>query len=135
LPRRNRPAGPGKVINLDVRRAMLFNIFWTTEFSPSLVRPKAPASPRRGFQFDGRGGRIPYHGDAPDLTDADIAALIHLLRGAIDGDRYPLSPRILNLKVLLAKLDPASVPPAHPRPPQKLYAPPRAVLTRRRRGR
>jgi hypothetical protein len=70
----------------------------------------------------------------PDLTDADIAALTHLLRRAIDGDRYPLSPRILNLKALLAKLDPASVPPANPRPPLKHYAPPRAVLAKRRRA-
>jgi hypothetical protein len=27
-----------------------------------------------------------------DLTDEEAAALIRLLRGTIDGDRYPLSP-------------------------------------------
>jgi hypothetical protein len=30
---------------------MLLEIFWTIEFSPSLVPAKAPASPRRGFLF------------------------------------------------------------------------------------
>jgi hypothetical protein len=71
----------------------------------------------------------------PDLTDDDIAALSDLIRRAIDGDRYPLSPRILNLKAILAKLDPASAPPATPHPPLKHYAPPRAKPRQRRRTR
>jgi hypothetical protein len=31
---------------------MLLDIFRTIEFSPLLVLPKAPASPRRGFLFE-----------------------------------------------------------------------------------
>jgi hypothetical protein len=51
LPRRKRPVRPGKVINLDDHSEMLLDIFRTIEFSPSLVLPKTPASPGRGFLF------------------------------------------------------------------------------------
>ena len=30
----------------------------------------------------------------PDLTDADLAILVQLLREAIAADRFPLSPRV-----------------------------------------
>ncbi len=33
----------------------------------------------------------------PNLTDADRADLAHLLREAIEADRYPLSPRVRRL--------------------------------------
>jgi len=41
-----------------------------------------------------------------DLTDEQSAALIGLLSRAIDDDHYPLSPRVLVLKEILAKLRP-----------------------------
>jgi hypothetical protein len=66
-----------------------------------------------------------------DLTDEEALALIRLLRDAIDDDRYPLSPRILTLKSILAKLDPQPV--REPPPPPKVYAPPRATAAKRRR--
>jgi hypothetical protein len=39
-----------------------------------------------------------------DLTDDEKAALIELLRGTIDRDRFPLSPRIRLLRGILEKL-------------------------------
>jgi hypothetical protein len=52
-----------------------------------------------------------------DLTDEETTALARLLRDAIDGDRFPLSPRIQTLKAILAKIRPE---PAHePLPPLK----------------
>jgi hypothetical protein len=41
-----------------------------------------------------------------DLDETETTALIRLLRGAIDGDRYPLSQRIGTLKAILAKMKP-----------------------------
>jgi hypothetical protein len=68
-----------------------------------------------------------------DLTDDERAELVRELRGLIDGDRFPLSPRIRRLKAILDKLDPPKVPsepfPA-PRPPGE---PPSYMLRRRRR--
>lgn len=40
------------------------------------------------------------------LTDDEAAALTRHLRSAIEGDRYPLSPRLAPLKAILAKFDP-----------------------------
>jgi hypothetical protein len=63
-----------------------------------------------------------------DLTDEESAALTRLLRRTIDGDRYPLSPRLAPLKAILAKVEPrvqqAEPPPAlrpgdAPRPRQR----------------
>jgi|HubBroStandDraft_6_1064221.scaffolds.fasta_scaffold1061833_2 hypothetical protein len=67
-----------------------------------------------------------------DLTDEETAALARLLHNAIDGDRYPLSSRVQLLRGILAKIRPA--PAREPLPRPKMYAPPRAVLSRRRRG-
>jgi hypothetical protein len=39
-----------------------------------------------------------------DLTDEETDALARLLSRTIDKDRYPLSPRIQNLKGILAKI-------------------------------
>jgi hypothetical protein len=66
-----------------------------------------------------------------DLTEKETDALARLLRGAIDGDRYPLSPRIQTLKAVLDKIRPK--PTREPLPPPKVYAPPRAS-GRQRRG-
>jgi hypothetical protein len=76
----------------------------------------------------------PFQVMTPDLSNEEKSALVELLKHTIDGDRYPLSPRIRTLKAILAKLDPASVMPANSYPVPKHYKPPRAVLTRRRRA-
>jgi hypothetical protein len=65
-----------------------------------------------------------------DVSD-DETALARLLSDTINGDRYPLSPRILTLKRILAKLDPQPV--REPPLPPKVYAPPRATAAKRRR--
>jgi hypothetical protein len=57
----------------------------------------------------------------PDLSPEEYAEVVRLVRAAIDGDRYPLSPRAKRLKSILAKLAPASlehavVPYPPPRP-------------------
>jgi hypothetical protein len=71
---------------------------------------------------------------APDLTDAETAALARLLREKIDNDRYPLSPRIQTLRGILAKFRPE--PPREPLPPPpKPYAPPRASAASKRGNR
>jgi hypothetical protein len=68
-----------------------------------------------------------------DLTDNEKAALVELLRETIDRDRFPLSPRITQLRAILAKLDPPA-----PRPTALQATPnPRsrqgAVLAKKRR--
>jgi hypothetical protein len=56
------------------------------------------------------------------------------VRNAIDGDRYPLSPRVRALKALLAKLDPSSEKPAiTPFPAPKPAGEP-SLLYRKLRG-
>jgi hypothetical protein len=67
-----------------------------------------------------------------DLSDEEAAALVALLTRTIDGDRYPLSPRIRTLKAILGRLRPQPV--REPLPPPKVYAPQRATAARRRRG-
>jgi hypothetical protein len=41
-----------------------------------------------------------------DLTDEEKLALAAELKRIIEADHYPLSPRILTLRAILAKLDP-----------------------------
>jgi hypothetical protein len=65
------------------------------------------------------------------LTDDEKRALAALLRRTIDADRYPLSPRIGQLKGILAKLEPPKPAPA-PLPPLRRYEPPRAKAPQRR---
>ena len=65
-----------------------------------------------------------------DLTEEQTVALARLLSRTIDDDRYPLSPRIQNLKGILAKIRPEPV--HEPLPPLKHYEPPRAGARRRR---
>lgn len=67
-----------------------------------------------------------------DLSEEETAALTRLLTNTIDSDRYPLSPRIMMLKGILAKIRPE--PEREPLPPLKSYAPPRIDKGRRRRG-
>ena len=58
-----------------------------------------------------------------ELTDEHAAALLRELDHLIESDRFPLSPRILTLKAIRAKLRPE--PAREPFPPPKHYAPPR----------
>ena len=56
-----------------------------------------------------------------DLKQEETGALAKLLSRTIDDDRYPLSPRIQNLKDILAKIRPEPV--REPLPQPKVYAP------------
>jgi hypothetical protein len=65
------------------------------------------------------------------LAEDEKPALVALLKRAIDGDRYPLSPRIGTLRGILDKLvEPR--PPFEPLPPPKRYEPPSRGRYRRR---
>jgi hypothetical protein len=66
-----------------------------------------------------------------DLSDEQAVALLAELDRIIDGDRYPLSPRIRALKEIRALIKPYPVrePLA---PPQKVYEPPSKGRYRRR---
>ena len=66
-----------------------------------------------------------------ELTDEQTAALLSELDRIIDGDRYPLSPRIRNLKEIRSMIRPEEV--REPLPPPKRYEPPRFIRGRRRR--
>jgi hypothetical protein len=66
-----------------------------------------------------------------DLTDAEADALTRLLRDAIDGDHYPLSPRVQMLREILGKLRPEPARPAAS-PPPRIYAPPSRGRYRKR---
>jgi hypothetical protein len=66
-----------------------------------------------------------------ELSDEETAALIQELHDIVESDKYPFSPRIRTLRAILAKLRPKPV--REPLPPPKVYAPPRATATRRRR--
>jgi hypothetical protein len=67
-----------------------------------------------------------------DLTDEERDELLRALRGIVDGDRFPLSPRIRCLRQILDKLEPpraAAEPFPAPPPPGE----PRHALRKRRR--
>jgi hypothetical protein len=72
--------------------------------------------------------------DLSRLTDDEKTALAALLKRTIDADRYPLSPRIGQLRGILAKLQPSKEAPA-PLLPLQRYAPPRAKAAQRRASR
>jgi hypothetical protein len=67
-----------------------------------------------------------------EITNEETAALLKELDSIIDGDRFPLSPRIQTLKVIRAKIRPE--PKREPAPPQRRYEPPRFIWGRRRRS-
>jgi hypothetical protein len=72
----------------------------------------------------------------PDLPEDEQAELVRLVRDAIPGERYFLSPRMKRLKSLLAKVDPASVQPvAAPFPAPLPSAVPSALYRRMKGGR
>jgi hypothetical protein len=49
-----------------------------------------------------------------DLPDAELAAVAAVIRGVIEGDRYPRAPRLDPLRAALGKLEAASKPTPHP---------------------
>ena len=65
------------------------------------------------------------------LTDDEKTALAALLKHTIDADRYPLSPRIGQLRGILAKLEDPK-PAAGTSPPRRNYAPPQQTAAQRR---
>jgi hypothetical protein len=67
-----------------------------------------------------------------ELSDDEAAALAQHLKRAIDGDRYPLFPRLAPLTAILAKLRPEPIREPLP-PPPRVYAPPRSTAAERRR--
>jgi hypothetical protein len=66
-----------------------------------------------------------------DLNEDRREVLVRALRGIVDGDRFPLSPRIRRLKAILAKLEPPA-PAAEPFPAPKPPAEPSYAKRRRR---
>jgi hypothetical protein len=67
------------------------------------------------------------------LSNDDIRDLTTILKRLIREAKYPFSPEARRWKELLAKLDPEAVKQLEPAPPPKVYAPPRATVTGRRR--
>ena len=67
-----------------------------------------------------------------DLNDLQAEALIRELHHIIQNDRYPLSPRIVALKEILAQLRPE--PERQPLLPRRHYEPPSKGRYSRRRG-
>ena len=65
------------------------------------------------------------------LTDDEKRALVALLKRTIERDRFLLSPRIGQLRGILAKLEWPKPEPA-PMPPLRRYAPPRHTAAQRR---
>jgi hypothetical protein len=68
-----------------------------------------------------------------DLTPDERAAVLRLLRNAIDADRFQHSDRVRTWKAALAKLDPASAPKPRPAPLPLPEAPMRSRGGRRTR--
>jgi hypothetical protein len=68
----------------------------------------------------------------PDLSDADKAALVALLKATIAADRFPRSPRIRALRRILDKLEPPPLGP-EPIPPPKPPGERSVVLAKKRR--
>jgi hypothetical protein len=67
-----------------------------------------------------------------ELDDTERAGLVELLKGEIEGTRFPFAPRLRPLKSVLAKLAPQ--PPApEPFPPPKPPTERSVVLAKKRR--
>jgi hypothetical protein len=65
------------------------------------------------------------------LSTDEKTALVAALKRLVDGDRYPLSPRVRTLEEILRRLEPPKPTPA-PLPPRKHYEPPRQSPAQRR---
>ena len=70
-----------------------------------------------------------------ELSDDETLALTDLLKRMIDEDCYTLSPRVLTLKAILAKIEPRPNAPAPPLAVAKLGDRPCAALASRKRQR
>jgi len=70
-----------------------------------------------------------------ELSDDETLALTDLLKRMIDEDCYTLSPRVLTLKAILAKIEPRPNAPAPPLAVTKLGDRPCAALASRKRQR
>jgi hypothetical protein len=68
-----------------------------------------------------------------DLDEEERQEMARLLRQAIDGDRYPLSPRVRRWKAMLSKLDPPATSRPVPYPAPKPSGEP-SLLYRKLRG-
>jgi hypothetical protein len=68
-----------------------------------------------------------------DLSDEETAAVTQELHDIVEGDRYPLSPRIRTLRAILAKLRPEPV--REPLPAAEGLCAGVSYVTRRRAGR
>jgi hypothetical protein len=66
-----------------------------------------------------------------ELNDAQAGALTRELHSIIQNDRYPLSPRIVALKAILAMMQ--LEPKQEPLPPRRYYEPPSKGRYGRRR--
>jgi hypothetical protein len=69
-----------------------------------------------------------------ELTEEQAAALIRELNNIVQNDRYPLSPRIVTLKEILALLRPEPARAAAAAPSPRICAPPKTGRWRPRRG-
>jgi hypothetical protein len=69
-----------------------------------------------------------------ELNDLQADVLIRELSQIIQSDRYPLSPRIMALKEILAMMRPEPARAAAAAPPSRIYAPPTRGRWRPRRG-
>jgi hypothetical protein len=65
------------------------------------------------------------------LSADEKLALVAALKSSIDGDRFPLSPRVRTLMSILERLQPPKPAPA-PLPPRRFYGPPRHTAAQRR---
>ena len=70
-----------------------------------------------------------------DLADEEHAELVRLMRDAIDGDRYFMSPRAKLRKAILAKLDPTPARAVTPHPAPRPAGTPSLVYQRLKAGR
>lgn len=68
-----------------------------------------------------------------DLTSADLAAIAKLLRETIAADRFPLSPRVQELRAILDKIEPPE--PRPELPPVKPAGQPSMVVAKMRNPR
>jgi hypothetical protein len=94
--------------------------------------------PEDPFTSVARSDTIPiYRGMQLDLTAEETFALLKLLTETIEGDKFPLAPRVQVLRGILAKfgpMGPAPPPPARPPTPEE-RDPSRRPRSRSRRGR
>ena len=69
-----------------------------------------------------------------DLTDDELAAVTAVIRGFIEGDKFPHAPRLDPLRAALAQIEATAAPPRPPaasaKPIPKGPKPPKADRTR-----